>query len=37
MEWLGMLAKQLLSQLSYTPILANHIILKHFRVRRTWF
>jgi hypothetical protein len=30
MEWLGMLAKQVLSQLSYTPTREAALILKHF-------
>ena len=30
MEWLGMLAKQVLSQLSYTPTAGTTLILKHF-------
>jgi hypothetical protein len=31
LEWLGMLAKQVLSQLSYTPTVGTTLILKHFR------
>jgi hypothetical protein len=31
LEWRGMLAKQVLSQLSYTPTVGAPIILKHFR------
>jgi hypothetical protein len=31
LEWLGMLAKQVLSQLSYTPTVGPTLILKHFR------
>jgi hypothetical protein len=30
LEWLSVLAKQVLSQLSYTPTLAATAILKHF-------
>jgi hypothetical protein len=37
LEWLAMLAKQVLSQLSYTPTVEVTLILKYFRARRNPF